>query len=75
MKKVLLVLALCGFFASCQEEASNSAPSLNETNQAQAEGLPEGLEELEDCDEKAKKVEENIEVNLGGGGDAGCTIE
>lgn len=77
--KYLLILPLAFTLYSCNEDTSNPEmvkPLTAKTEQSNA--LPDELSELEDCDEKAKKAEENkVEevVNLGGSNDAGCTIE
>lgn len=72
--KFLVIFALLYAFSSCQE-AKNEAASQDTASQSQIKGMPSELEDPEDCDEKAKKAEEVVEVNLGGENDAGCSIE
>jgi hypothetical protein len=67
--KFLMMLLLLTNFISCNEK--KEVESQVQTGAAQSE-LPK---ELEDCDDKAKKVEINPEEIKLQGGDAGCSLD
>lgn len=74
--RILFVVALLGLLCSCQEEGVKAEPIEASVEKAQGQPLPEELQDPEDCDDKVVEIpEEPEEINLGGGGDAGCTIE
>jgi hypothetical protein len=77
--RVLVLLSMLSFFmfTSCKGDAEPKNVT-NETSisKASSNNLPKELEE-EDCDDKAKKLEKELpqEINLQGGGDAGCSLD
>ena len=77
---LLIILSLFAFI-SCKEDVQSKNPSKQtsiskDTNSNLPKELPQELEE-EDCDDKAKKLEKELptEINLQGGGDAGCSLD
>lgn len=79
--KIFVLFSILSFLVltSCKEDKATSMKSstvIKASDSALPENLPEELKE-EDCDDKAEKMKEELptEINLQGGGDAGCSLD
>jgi len=60
---------------ACQEKTEQTKTT-GAAETASQSALPTEIVDLEDCDDKIEKLEEEpVEINLGETADAGCTIE
>lgn len=76
MRTLLILIISLTFFSSCKDkntEVTQQVSSVDSSTKSQG-NVPDELKE-EDCDEKAKKVEQEAIINLENSGDAGCSID